>query len=73
MSSSLRPSWYSHALSMNVMPASTASCTRRTASSLALDRAEVVAAQAEDADLDTGPAEGPAGDRLFRSHECLPS
>ena len=33
---SLRPSWYSHALSMNVTPASTACCTSRTASSLRL-------------------------------------
>jgi hypothetical protein len=37
------------------------------------ERAEVEAAETEDADLDTGAAEGTTGDALFRSHGVPPS
>ena len=54
---SLSPSWYSQALSMNVMPSSTAAWTMRTASR-ALHGAEVIAAEAQRGDGGAGTAEG---------------
>ena len=67
---SLSPSWYSQALSMNVMPASTAACTMRIASRSRADLAEVIAAEAERGHGLAGAAEGSERNGLGAVEEC---
>ena len=73
MRSSLFPSWYSQALSMKVMPASTASCTMRIASFWVAGVAEVVAAEPERGDGDAGAAEGTGGDGFGHGEPPCPA